>query len=270
MSRRSSIAHATVLAAALAAAGCTTESSRGLHAVPPASNPAEPTIAAPTDPIPLTSPRDLRLDTVPQPTTPRTTTTALPVFTLPSVTEPPFRQPSGGSGQAPAGAAGGGPVIPASVAVSAVKASCQAPNGNQADGTVISFAPQNVVDGNPLTAWRCASPVNGQQLTVRLPGATRLARVGLINGYTKTDPSSGVDRYVENHRIKKVRWDFDGGHSIIQTLRDGVREVQLIDVNVRTKRVTLTILADYDSSFGRTSNRRRDFLPISEISLIGG
>ena len=41
----------------------------------------------------------------------------------------------------------------------------------------------------------------GQTLTLRFGDEVDVAEVGLIPGYAKTDPTSGVDRYAENNRI---------------------------------------------------------------------
>src|SRR5262245_4405910 len=79
-------------------------------------------------------------------------------------------------------------------------ASCQAPNSQEADGTPVVFAPGNVLDHNPATAWRCEASVADQSLTFTFAGPTHLTSVGLIGGYVKVDALTGVDRFVQNHR----------------------------------------------------------------------
>ena len=36
-----------------------------------------------------------------------------------------------------------------------VEASCQSPNSNEADGSVVTYEPSLVLDDDPSTAWRC-------------------------------------------------------------------------------------------------------------------
>jgi hypothetical protein len=133
-----------------------------------------------------------------------------------------------------------------SVSIGAVSAACTAPPAQDAAGHPVSYVPDNAIDGNPGTAWRCPGTAVGQKLTFRLASAVDVAEVGLIPGYAKTDPSSGVDRYAENNRITKVRWTLADGVSFVQRL-DGDphrRAVQLLRVpRTRTDTVVVEILA---------------------------
>ena len=43
-------------------------------------------------------------------------------------------------------------------------------------------------DDNLSTAWRCDGSAVGQTITFALPPNTRIAEVGLVNGYAKVDP----------------------------------------------------------------------------------
>jgi hypothetical protein len=72
-----------------------------------------------------------------------------------------------------------------------------------------------------------------------------VAEVGLVPGYAKTDPASGVDRYAENNRITRVRWTLSDGVSIVQRLDPDPtsRAVQLLRVPpTQTDTITLEIL----------------------------
>jgi len=148
------------------------------------------------------------------------------------------------------------------VTVDAISADCTAPASNDSDGRRVTYVPKNATDGKAQTAWRCSGTAVGQKLTLRLGGDTDVAEVGLIPGYAKTDPASGVDRYAENNRITKVRWTLADGMSIVQRLDPdpSSRAMQLLRVpRTTTDTVTLEILAVKHGS--------RNTSAISEISL---
>ena len=117
-------------------------------------------------------------------------------------------------------------------AVGGATATCQAPASVDAAGTQAAYPPANTYDGDLTTAWRCDGDGAGESLTLTLPETTRIGEVGLVPGYAKTDPRSGVDRYAENNRITRVRWTFADGTSYVQKL-DGSpanRELQTIRI----------------------------------------
>jgi LysM repeat protein len=76
-----------------------------------------------------------------------------------------------------AGAAAPGAVVPNETA-----AGCQAEDSTEADGTRIVFAPGNVLDNNPATAWRCETTEADKSLTFTFGAPTRLTSVGLFGG----------------------------------------------------------------------------------------
>jgi hypothetical protein len=121
---------------------------------------------------------------------------------------------------------------------------CVAEPGVDAGGRRVGYAAGNVLDDAARTAWRCDGDGRGVTLRLTLPRRTTIAAVGLVPGYAKTDPVNGVDRYAQNRRIARVRWTFDGGTWVEQTLdtRPTVRRVQTMRVPpVRTRHVRLTI-----------------------------
>ncbi|WP_425491715.1 discoidin domain-containing protein [Nocardioides mesophilus] len=171
------------------------------------------------------------------------------------------------AGQAPEGAdaeAGGGrlPGITQAAVVAGTSASCEADSSVDAAGNQIAYPPQNAVDQDTTTAWRCDGSGVGQTLTLTLGQGTRIGEVGLIPGYAKTDPRSGVDRYAENNRITRVRWRFDDGSSVEQRL-DGTaanRSLQTLRIPVTTSgSVVLEVL---DSTPGS-----RDTMAVSEVRI---
>jgi hypothetical protein len=130
------------------------------------------------------------------------------------------------------------------VPVSATHAGCRAPAGVDSAGNRITYPARNMLDSSASTAWRCYGDGRGVTLTFSLARPRRIAQVGLVPGYAKTDPYSGADRYAENRRISKVRWAFDGGAWAEQTFRTGRfdRAMQTMRIPlVRTRRVTVTI-----------------------------
>jgi hypothetical protein len=137
-----------------------------------------------------------------------------------------------------------GPVT--DVSAEAISADCTAPASNDSAGRKVTYVPENAIDTKTQTAWRCSGTAIGQKLTLRLGGDTEVAEVGLIPGYAKTDPESGVDRYAENNRITRVRWTLGDGVTFVQKLDPdpSSRAVQLIRVPPTvTDTVTLEITA---------------------------
>jgi hypothetical protein len=113
------------------------------------------------------------------------------------------------------------------------------------------------------TAWRCNGNGVGQVVTFRFPAGTTVAQVGLVNGYAKVDPASGVQRYGEYRRITKVTWTFANGTAIQQSLNDGVETVQKLSIPPQSgDQVTLTIEATTEP--GSTAGGR-DAVLISEV-----
>jgi hypothetical protein len=148
------------------------------------------------------------------------------------------------------------------VPVDAIAADCTAPPGSDSAGHKVTYVPGNAADGKTQTAWRCDGTAVGQKLTLRIAGEANIAEVGLIPGYAKTDPGSGVDRYAENNRITKVRWTLGDGESIVQRLDPDPtsRAVQVLRVPpTTTDTIMLEILA--------VKHGPRNTTAISEISL---
>jgi hypothetical protein len=162
----------------------------------------------------------------------------------------------------PSSTAGGwkGEVTP--VTVDAISADCTATPSNDSAGRRVTYVPENAIDGETQTAWRCSGDGVGQTLTLRLAGDADVAEVGLVPGYAKTDPESGVDRYAENNRITKVRWTLADGVRVVQRLDPdpSSREMQLLRVpRTTTDTLRLEVLA--------VRKGPRNTTAISEISL---
>jgi LysM repeat protein len=143
--------------------------------------------------------------------------------------------------------------------------SCQAPNSEEADGTPIVFSPGNVLDRNPATAWRCEASDSPKSLAFTFDQPTHLTSVGLIGGYVKVDPLTGVDRFPQNHRVRQVRWTFDNTTTVTQDLADS-RSMQTLPVDITATTVTMEIIATYPPG----GEAPREMVPVAEVQFIGG
>ncbi len=158
-----------------------------------------------------------------------------------------------------------GPV--ASLTPTQVGVDCQAPQSIDGAGQPVDYMPEQMSDGRMDTAWRCNGDGVGQVVTFSFPAGTTITEVGLVNGYAKVDPATGVKRYGEFRRITKVTWTFANGTSFQQSLNDGVKTVQKLSVPpLSSDRVTLTI--DSSTEPGWTA-RGRDAVLISEVGFGG-
>jgi hypothetical protein len=156
-----------------------------------------------------------------------------------------------------------GPVTPATVL--GAHASCRAEPSVDSAGSRVRYPASNMLDGTHSTAWRCAGTGRGVTLTFNLPQPRRIAQVGLVPGYAKTDAFSGADRYAQNRRIARVRWAFDGGEWVEQAFRTrpGYRDLQTMRIPaVRTRRVTVTIEQS-------VPGRRDNTVAVSAVRLAG-
>jgi hypothetical protein len=108
-------------------------------------------------------------------------------------------------------------------------------------GDTTSYEASHLLDGDPTTAWRMDGDGTGAVLTFTLDTGRPIATLGLINGYAKTDPATGEDRYAENRRITHVTW-IVGGRAIEESLVDGSRQMQVVSFPpVRASRIELRI-----------------------------
>jgi hypothetical protein len=161
------------------------------------------------------------------------------------------------------------PAVPGAVVPVETSASCVGADGAEANGTPVSFAPGNVLDRNPATAWRCDQQTTGTSLSFRFDAPTPLTSVGLINGYVKVDPLTERDRYLQNHRVQRVNWVFttDAGEvTVSQDFTDGDRSMQTMPVDVTATAVRLEIVATY----APTGEDLRNSAPVAEVQFVTG
>jgi hypothetical protein len=148
--------------------------------------------------------------------------------------------------------------------VTAVRASASRASGVDSCGQPTSYAPTNAIDGRLSTAWMTTGDGAGQFLEVTLADGTELSEVGLVPGYAKQDPCSGSDRFHDMRRIVEVRWTFDGGRAVTQTLDPDSATMQTMQLAepVTASIVRVTIVATTDAGAAGL-----DYSPISELAL---
>lgn len=151
----------------------------------------------------------------------------------------------------------------------AVSASCTSGPATDAAGNATSYEPELAIDGDPSTAWRCDGDASGELVRLQLPsGVATVLSVGLIPGYDKIDPKSGVDRFAEMRRIASVRWRCIAADGATvaeqrQSLSDSRRE-QRVAVRFRGCAV-IEMIVESTRPPGGTLN----YTPVSEVFLAG-
>ncbi len=148
---------------------------------------------------------------------------------------------------------------------SADSASADSTSGPSVDdqGNPTSFNASNLIDGLVETAWRADGDAAGQEIRFFFSTPVHLTSVGLIPGYDKTDPLTGVDRFPQYRRVSTVEWTTVDGDTVAQDLADD-RSPQFIDVDAVTSMVTIRIVSTLSPG-----DPRRDFTPISEVFFQG-
>lgn len=134
-------------------------------------------------------------------------------------------------------------------------ASAPATSGPSVDGAgnTTTYQAGHMLDGDPTTAWRMDGDGTGVVLTFVLDRPRTITSLGLINGYAKTDPVTGEDRYAQNRRILAVTWTV-AGRTIEQDLSDGTAQLQAVSfpavtastIRLRIDAVTAPGIARYD------------------------
>lgn len=162
-----------------------------------------------------------------------------------------------------------GPIKPADVTTNCV----QAEDGTDSNGVKYTYEAGKAFDNDPLTAWRCQwKEQDGQSITTKFDHPMLVTSVGLVPGYAKTD-IDGSDRFAQNRKITRVRWEFVDGSSVKQQVPVS-RAVASIKVSVVTDSVTMVIEATEPGvSIVNKSGQRQDafngLVSVSEIEIQG-
>lgn len=144
--------------------------------------------------------------------------------------------------------------------------SCQAPGATDDAGRPVAYGPENLIDGDPETAWRCDGTGLGQTVTFTFPAPVTISQVSLVNGYAKSDPASGADRYPEYRRVTRVGWTV-GGTELVQDLADDDRMTQAMDIPAQ--QVTEVTLRIVQTSAPGSTLTTRDATLVSEVAFAG-
>ena len=129
-----------------------------------------------------------------------------------------------------------------------------------------------MVDGRTDTAWRCDGDGAGKTIKVTFSSPARIVQIGIVPGYAKIDPADGTDRYAQNRRIAQVRYTFDDGTTVEQTLATdaGIRSVQTVAVpGVTSSGMTVSIVRSVPGT-AVGANRASDRIAISEPTVLAG
>jgi serine/threonine protein kinase len=136
-----------------------------------------------------------------------------------------------------------------------------APSSTDAAGNVVTYVPANVIDGDVETAWRTPGDGRGASITLIFDNPINVVRIGLIPGYAKTDPQTGVDRFRQNRIIDSVAYRVPGLPNTTKVFRP-VPVPQFTRLRVTTSRITVKIL-------GTSASGGLDYTAISEIYVFG-
>lgn len=148
---------------------------------------------------------------------------------------------------------------------SRVSASGMAPSGRDSQGNIVSYEPGNAVDGQSETTWRVAGDGTGQFLLLEFARPIRVSEVRMIPGYAKIDPSDGSDRFTQNRRVQRVRFEFSDGSSSEAAFADS-RDMQSAQVKPAVTTFVRIVIMQTTPPGARDG---RDFTPISEVEVIG-
>jgi serine/threonine protein kinase len=142
-----------------------------------------------------------------------------------------------------------------------VTATHTAPSSTDGSGNVVSYLPKNVIDGNVESAWRAPGNGRGERITLLFPGPVSIVRVGLIPGYAKFDPTTGVNRFEQDHIITEVRYLIPGLPPTEQHFKPQPYP-QYVRLSATASRITIEIV-------GTTRAAEKNYTAISEIYVLG-
>ena len=140
-----------------------------------------------------------------------------------------------------------------------------APPNQDVAGNLVRYEATNMIDGVPTTCWRMPGSGAGEEVVLSLARPTKVAQVGIVNGYAKT--SGDLDWYRGNRRVLAVEWVFDDGTTVAQSLEE-TRAVQTIAIEKPVKTSTIRLRLVDVSAPGR-GRSARNYTAISDVSVTG-
>jgi hypothetical protein len=146
-------------------------------------------------------------------------------------------------------------------------ASNSAPPAVDANRRQTTFTADNAVDGQTDTAWRVEGDGIGQYLQFAFARPLRITEIQLIPGYAKIDPLDGTDRFPQNRRVKRVRFEFSDGSQVEGAFADSpTLQAVRLPTPILTSSLRIVILETAPPAVAREP---RNFTPISEVVVIG-
>lgn len=143
-----------------------------------------------------------------------------------------------------------------------ITASSTAPDGIDAAERTVSYAVENLIDGDKSTAWRAPGTAIGESIELEFDQPCQVSAIRLLNGYHKVDSVDKTDRWKQNRRLSLV--EIRAGESVVTADLDaGSRRWQLVPLDApNVSRITLLILGS------RPSTSERDYTAVSEIQTV--
>jgi len=140
-----------------------------------------------------------------------------------------------------------------------VAASNPAEDSTDGAGKPVTFKAENLVDGDPTTAWRTAGNGMGASITLQWAEPVKIQRVGLIPGYAQLD-DQGYNRFKENRRVLQAKFVAAGSTKTVD-FKDAP-DMQFQPFDVTTQNLRIEILAT------TTDTPKRDFTAVSEVLVL--
>lgn len=143
-----------------------------------------------------------------------------------------------------------------------ITASRTAPDGIDSAQRTIGYAAENLIDGDPSTAWRAPGTGVGETIYLEFSQPCRLSSVRLLNGYQKIDPIDNTDRWKQNRRVAKLEVRAGAG-DIVADLDVSTKRWQVVAVDASgVSQISLQILGS------APAKPARDYIAISEIQTV--
>jgi hypothetical protein len=151
--------------------------------------------------------------------------------------------------------------------LTATGADCTYPPSVDGTGRPVTYGPEMAVDDALDTAWRCPG-AGGHTIQFQTGRGVLLSDIGIVPGYAKVDPATGVNRFTDNHTVTQVTWRFsgvDGDFQFTQDIPNPVPQIVWLHLShpVSVGQGSLTV-----TGTGNPGSRQ-DSTPISTIAVWG-
>jgi hypothetical protein len=157
----------------------------------------------------------------------------------------------------------------APAAIVGATASCTSGPGVDSAGNRFTYEAANAVDGQPDTAWRCDHDGVGASLLLTFDQPAVISWIGVVPGFSKTDPYDGTDRYRQGRKVSAARFVFDDGTYVTADFDTGStsRGMQVVRfAPTTTAHVDMIVLASVPGSPANGAGPT-DKIAISELTI---